>query len=141
LPYVLGVTTVIFGKHIDKMEADKSKKIHTLPVLLGEKNSRFLVLLMMVVSYVIVLVLILTRFFTPIMLIVFLAVPNLVKIIPAFRQPRPKSKPADFPEGNGGWPLYFAPLAFINNRSFGGYFMIGLLADVLLRIFLPSFWV
>ena len=32
LPYALGATTVIFGKHIDKLEADKAKGIHTLPV-------------------------------------------------------------------------------------------------------------
>ena len=36
LPYVLGVTTVIFGKHIDKLREDKAKGIHTLPVILGE---------------------------------------------------------------------------------------------------------
>ena len=39
LPYVLGVTTVIFGKHIDKVLIDKTKKIFTLPVLIGEKSS------------------------------------------------------------------------------------------------------
>jgi len=37
LPYVLGVTTVIFGKHIDKLPVDAAKKIFTLPVLIGEK--------------------------------------------------------------------------------------------------------
>ncbi len=30
LPYALGVTGVIFGKHIDKFEMDKAKRIHTL---------------------------------------------------------------------------------------------------------------
>ncbi len=38
LPYTLGVTGVIFGKHIDKYEMDKERGIHTLPVLLGEKS-------------------------------------------------------------------------------------------------------
>ena len=42
--------------------------------------------------------------------------------------------------GQGGWPLYFAPIAFRNNRSFGTLFMLGLLIDVALRIFLPTFW-
>lgn len=140
LPYVLGVTTVIFGKHIDKIEIDKAKRIFTLPVLLGEKNSRAAVLVMMLLSYLLVLTLIFTRYFTPVMLIVLFALPNLKNIIPAFRKPKPATKPDDFPEGNGGWPLYFAPLAFINNRSFGGYFLIGLVVDVLLRIFVPTFW-
>jgi len=40
LPYALGVTGVIFGKHIDKLGMDKDRRIHTLPVLLGEKASR-----------------------------------------------------------------------------------------------------
>ena len=50
LPYVLGVTTVIFGKHIDKRDIDKAKKIYTLPVVLGEKLSRYAVLGMMNLS-------------------------------------------------------------------------------------------
>ncbi len=140
LPYVLGVTTVIFGKHIDKIEIDREKKIYTLPALLGEKTSRYAVLTMMVLPYILVLALVATKYFTPVMLIVFFAVPTLRKIAPAFLQPRPETRPVDFPDGQGGWPLYFAPLAFGNNRSFGGLFMLGLLIDVLLRIFLPAFW-
>ena len=48
LPYALGVTTVIFGKHIDKLEADQQKNINTLPVLIGEKAARQMVLGMMI---------------------------------------------------------------------------------------------
>jgi 1,4-dihydroxy-2-naphthoate octaprenyltransferase len=140
LPYVLGVTTVIFGKHIDKLEIDREKKIRTLPVLLGEKTSRYTVIAMMVLPYVMVLALIATKYFTPVMLVVFLAIPTFLKIAPAFLRPRPETCPEGFPDGQGGWPLYFAPLAFGNNRSFGGLFMLGLLIDVLLRNFLPLFW-
>ncbi len=141
LPYVLGVTTVIFGKHIDKIDVDRAKNIHTLPVLLGEKASRYAVVGMMALSYILVFVLIATKYFTPVMLIVLFAIPSFLQIFPAFTKPRPAEKPEGFAEGNGGWPLYFAPLAFVNNRSFGGLFMIGLLIDVLLRIFIPTFWV
>jgi hypothetical protein len=74
------------------------------------------------------------------MLVVLLALPQLKLMIPAFRKPKPETKPPDFPEGNGGWPLYFAPLAFVNNRSFGGYFLVGLVIDTILRIFWPQFW-
>ncbi|MBN2045115.1 MAG: prenyltransferase [Anaerolineales bacterium] len=141
LPYVLGVTTVIFGKHIDKIEVDRAKHIHTLPVLLGEKLSRFAVLGMMALSYLIVIALIVMKYFTPVMLVVLLALPTFKQVIPALLKPKPAERPEDFPAGEGGWPLYFAPISFINNRSFGGYFMLGLLADTLLRIFLPSFWI
>ncbi len=44
LPYALGPTTVIFGKHIDKLEQDKAKGIRTLPVLLGETSARYVAL-------------------------------------------------------------------------------------------------
>ncbi len=140
LPYVLGVTTVIFGKHIDKLAIDREKKIRTLPVLLGEKKSRYTVVVMMLLPYVMVLALVAAKYFTPVMLVVFLAIPTLLKIAPAFLRPRPETCPEGFPDGQGGWPLYFAPLAFGNNRSFGGLFMLGLLIDVLLRNFLPLFW-
>jgi len=140
LPYVLGVTTVIFGKHIDKIQVDKAKKIYTLPVIIGEFAARYMVIAMMVLPYIIVLILIATKFFTPIMLIVSLAAPTLIKLYPQFRKPRPEIKPDGFPEGQGGWPLYFAPQAFVNNRAFGMWFMLGLLLDVVIRVVFPLFW-
>src|SRR5216684_8882857 len=42
LPYALGATTVIFGKHIDKLDDDKTRGIHTLPVLIGERAARWI---------------------------------------------------------------------------------------------------
>jgi len=140
LPYVFGVTTVIFGKHIDKIEMDRAKKIYTLPVILGEKTSRYLILSMMLTSYLLVVLMIFLRYFTPVMLVVLLALPQLKLILPAFLKPKPTTKPPDFPEGSGGWPLYFAPLAFVNNRSFGGYFLIGLVLDTILKILWPQIW-
>lgn len=141
LPYVLGVTTVIFGKHIDKRTIDKAKKIYTLPVVIGEKASRFAVLAMMIIPYFVAIYLVVIRYCTPVMLIVFLAVPQFLKIYPQFLKPRPETRPEGFPEGQGGWPLYFAPQAFVNNRAFGMWFMLGLILDVILRVVLPNFWV
>ncbi len=142
LPYVLGVTTVIFGKHIDKLKIDREKKIHTIPVLIGEKAARYSVLAMMVLPYFITLYLIATHFFTPVMLLVFAALPTLLRTYPTLLKPKPDVRPEGFPEGQGGWPLYFAPLGFVNNRSFGMYFLLGLILDVALRL-LPAtanFW-
>ena len=140
LPYVLGVTAVIFGKHIDKIEIDRAKKIRTLPVLLGERISRYAAIVMMVLPYFMVLNLVVRGYFTPVMLVVLFAIPTFLKIAPAFQQPRPKTRPESFPDGQGGWPLYFAPLAFANNRAFGGLFLLGLLVDVLLYKLVPFFW-
>ena len=140
VPYYFGVTTVIFGKHIDKITVDREKGIHTLPVVIGEKTSRYAVIAMMVAPYLLVLAMIALKYFTPVMLVAFLALPTLRQTLPHFLRPRPETRPDWFPEAQGGWPLFFAPLAFGNNRSFGGLFMLGLLADVLLRMFLPAFW-
>ena len=138
LPYVLGVTTVIFGKHIDKLDMDQKKGIHTLPVVIGEKASRYAVLGMMSVAYLITLYLIIARFFTPVMLIVFLALPSFLKIYPVFLKPKPETRP----EGSRGWPLFFVGYAFYNNRTFGSLFMFGLLLDVALRLMplTQNFW-
>ena len=140
LPYVLGVTTVIFGKHIDKYLIDKAKKITTLPVLLGEKVARYAVLGMMVLPYLLVVVLIITRYFTPVLLLVFIAVPTFLKLYPQFLKPKPETRPEGFPDGQGGWPLFFAPQAFINNRAFGMWFMLGMILDIILRLLFPHFW-
>lgn len=140
VPYYFGVTTVIFGKHIDKIKVDQEKGIHTLPVLLGEKLSRYAVVGMMVAPYLLVLAMIVLKYFTPVMLVVLLALPTLRQTLPNFFKPRPATRPEGFPDGQGGWPLFFAPLAFGNNRAFGGLFMLGLLVDVLLRIYAPAFW-
>ena len=142
LPYVLGVTTVIFGKHIDKLNIDKAKRIFTVPVLIGERAARYAVLTMMVLSYLITAYLIATHFFTPVMLVVLLAIPTFVKTYPAFLKPKPDVRPEGFADGQGGWPLYFAPLGFVNNRAFGMYFLLGLILDTALRL-LPAtahFW-
>jgi 1,4-dihydroxy-2-naphthoate octaprenyltransferase len=140
LPYVLGVTTVIFGKHIDKIQVDKAKNIHTLPVVIGEKAARYAVMAMMILPYFFTGYLILAKFFTPVMLIVLLAIPSLRESLPPLTKPKPDTRPEGFPDGQGGWPLFFAPIAFRNNRSFGSLFMLGLLLDVALRIFVPAFW-
>jgi 1,4-dihydroxy-2-naphthoate octaprenyltransferase len=142
LPYVLGVTTVIFGKHIDKIKVDQAKRIYTLPVVIGEKAARYAVMAMMVLPYLFTGYLIATKFFTPVMLIVLFAIPALRQSIPPLTQPKPDTRPEGFPEGQGGWPLFFAPIAFRNNRSFGSLFMLGLLLDVALRLipFTQNFW-
>ena len=130
LPYVLGVTTVIFGKHIDKLDMDQKKGIHTLPVVIGEKASRYAVLAMMIAPYILTVYLIAAKFFTPVLLIVVLALPAFLKIYPIFLKPKPVTRP----EGSRGWPLYFVGYAFYNNRKFGSLFMFGLLIDVVLRL-------
>ncbi|MDW8327827.1 MAG: prenyltransferase [Anaerolineales bacterium] len=131
MPYALGVTGVIFGKHIDKYAVDKAKGIHTLPVLLGEKTSRYTVIGMLVAQYVVVVYQVLTGFFSPALLVVFLATRTFLFVSSIYRQPKPAEPPDYFPKGI--WPLWFVAFAFRHNRHFGLLFLLGLLGDLLLR--------
>jgi len=139
-PYVLGVTTVILGKHIDKAAMDREKHIRTLPVLIGEAAARYIVVLFLLVPFALIALLVVTRYFTPALAVVLLAVPALIRELPAFFKPKPAERPEGFPEGEGGWPLYFAPKAFLYTRSFGTWFLLGLVAEAALRILAPGFW-
>jgi 1,4-dihydroxy-2-naphthoate polyprenyltransferase len=139
-PYVLGVTTVILGKHIDKVGMDRQKRIMTLPALIGEAAARYLVVAALIAPYLLIAYLVVARYFTPALAIVLLALPALVQALPAFFKPKPATRPADFPEGEGGWPLFFAPKAFVYTRSFGTWFLAGLVAEVALRLLVPGFW-
>lgn len=132
LPYALGVTTVIFGKHIDKYDDDKAKGIHTIPVVIGEKVSRYVVIVMTLAQYLLVLYLVITGLFTPVLLIVFLALPTFINpFLLMFRYPKPTEKPEEYPED--AWPLWFVGVAFIHNRRYGLLFLLGLLADALIK--------
>ena len=133
LPYALGTTAIIFGKHIDKLDADRRKGIRTLPVLLGEKTARYTVLGMMVLQYPLVLYLVLTGFFTPVMLVVSLSLYGFFKLtVPVYRS----SKPAEMPKEYRAdvWPLWYVAFAFLHNRRFGALFALGLAMEVVIQL-------
>ena len=132
LPYALGVTGVIFGKHIDKYEMDKQRNIHTFPVVIGEKPARYSLVAMFFLQYLLTLVLVIMGYYTLVMVAVVLAIPTLRKIWPMFKGPKPDEKPADYPDV---WPNYFVAAAFIHNRSFGVWFMLGLIVDSILKVY------
>lgn len=132
LPYALGPTTVIFGKHIDKYLEDKAKRIHTLPVLIGERAARYSVVAMMILQYLLVIYLVAIRFFTPAMLVVLVAVTALPTVWTLFRNPKPAVRPEPYPAS--AWPLYYVAVAFLHNRRFGLWFLLGLLVDATLHV-------
>jgi len=137
VPFGLSVVSINVGKHIDKLIDDKQKGVGTMPVRLGEKAARYINIASMVLIYVVIVYLIFVpRYFTPIMLIVFLAGKKLLVALGVLAKPRP----AEPPEGYPLWPTWFSAFNFSHNRSFGGLFILGLAVDTLLRIFLPAFW-
>ncbi len=137
LPYAFGVTTVIFGKHIDKLDEDRAKGIRTLPVLIGEKASRWSVMGMIAAQYLAVVYLVAIGFFSPWMLAALVGIRSLGKVLPVFRAPKPESCPQGYPADT--WPLYYVASAFVQNRSFGLWFLAGLILDTVFRaIFSPG---
>lgn len=131
MPYALGATSVIFGKHIDKFKSDKEKGIRTLPVVIGERLSRYLVAGMMLAQYGFVLYLIVTGFFTPVLLIVLFALSALKLVLNVYRSPKPETMPPAYRAEV--WPLWFVAFAFYHNRRFGLLFLLGLIGDLVAR--------
>jgi 1,4-dihydroxy-2-naphthoate octaprenyltransferase len=131
LPFALGATAVLFGKHTDKLEADRLKKIRTLPVLLGEKASRITTLAMLVGQYALVAYLVYIRYFSLVMLLVLGAAPALWLAFRAYSAPRPPRPPKRYPPNI--WPLWFVAFAFNHMRRFGALYVLALALDVVLR--------
>jgi 1,4-dihydroxy-2-naphthoate octaprenyltransferase len=127
LVYALGPTSVLFGKHTDKLDADRDKGVYSLPVLLGEKRARQAVVAMLVLQYIMSIGLVLTQLCGWPMLLVLLNLPSLRRLSQAYAQVRPEERPDDFPVEV--WPLWYSAHAFDHTRKFSGLFLLALLLD------------
>jgi 1,4-dihydroxy-2-naphthoate octaprenyltransferase len=130
LAYAAGPTTVLFGKHTDKLEQDREKRVRTLPVLLGERVARYATIGLWVSQYVILGLLIAFGRLTPALALVVLATPKLLFAARIFARPRPTAPPPELPPNV--WPLYLSAVAFYYNRIFGALFLAGLLGEIVL---------
>ena len=130
VPYALIVTTVLMGKHIDKIEVDREKGIHTLPVLMGNRAARWLNAALMVAYYLTVVALVLLDAVGLWVLLVFLALPRLVQVLKTYAQPKPDQPPDNYPV----WPLWYVSAAFYHNKLAGGLFVLGLIFNWVLPI-------
>ncbi|MCJ7624239.1 MAG: prenyltransferase [Anaerolineaceae bacterium] len=133
LAYSLGVTATLFGKHIDKLDLDKAKGVRTLPVVLGEKLARYVGIALFVLEFIVVLYLIITGYFSLLLLVVFITVPMFLKVVlPMWRHPRPAEPPDDYPEG--AWPLWFVGSGFLFARQWGMVYLLGLILDLVYHL-------
>jgi 1,4-dihydroxy-2-naphthoate octaprenyltransferase len=127
LPYGLGVMTILTGKHIDQMDFDSRRGIHTLPVLIGEPTARALNIAAICALYGIVAYLIGVGRLTPFAAVVVIAIPRAIHAFKVMSQPRPSTAP----DGYVGWPLWYHRAALVHNRLFGWAYIGGLAAGAI----------
>ena len=138
MPYALLVTAVLFGKHIDKIVPDTALGIRTLPVILGEHPARRTGQALMIAFYPLVLIAVLAGWVGPWVLLSVLAIPELIRSLKFYNEPKPDTPPEWYPKR--GWPLWFVGFAFRHTRLAGGLLTLGLLMNVLLPVRLPLPW-
>jgi 1,4-dihydroxy-2-naphthoate octaprenyltransferase len=132
LPYAMLVAAVLMGKHIDKLDADSAKGIHTLPVILGRERATFLTQQLLVGFFVFVACLVLVGTLGVWTLLSLLAVPRLWQAVRVLGHPPPASAPPGYPL----WPLWYVAWAFRVTRSAGGFLALGLLIDAIYPVHL-----
>jgi 1,4-dihydroxy-2-naphthoate octaprenyltransferase len=130
IPYSLLCTTVLFGKHIDKLPWDEPSGTRTLPVMLGAERARRVTQGLMVGFYVLTVALVLEGALPWPTLLVFGAVPALRGVWRAFDEPPPAEAPPNWPV----WPLWYAPYAFVHTRRAGALFVLGLAIGAVFKL-------
>jgi len=133
LPYALLVTSVLFGKHIDKIDPDTKLGIRTMPVILGEARARRVNQVLMTAFYPIVIGAVLVGWIGPWVLLVLLGLPRLLLVLRTYAVPKPEGPP----HGYLGWPLWFVGYAFVHTRRAGGLLTLGLLLNAVVPLRLP----
>jgi len=138
MPYALLVTSVLFGKHIDKIVPDSALGIRTLPVILGERLARRTNQAIMIAFYPLLALTVLVGWVGPWVLLAALAIPELVRALGFYNRPKPDAPPDWYPKR--GWPLWFVGFAFRHVRLAGFLMTFGLVLNVLIPVALPLPW-
>ncbi|HUI01344.1 MAG TPA: prenyltransferase [Nitrososphaerales archaeon] len=131
IPYAVSVTTVLFGKHIDKIDYDAPLGVKTVPVLLGEAATKTVLKGLIVIAYAAVVGLVLTRFLPVWSLLSLLALPQANRLFDVLSKPRPSERPADAVM----WPIWYLGYVFGHNRRFGALYVLGLVIGVLIPLY------
>lgn len=135
LPYAILVTSVLMGKHIDKVVPDGQMGIRTVPVILGERTARLFNAALMIAFYPIVLGAAALGWIGPWVVLVVLGLPRLVTVLRVYAKPKPESPPGSYV----GWPLWFVGAAFVHTRRAGALLVLGLFLNIVFPVHLP--WV
>jgi 1,4-dihydroxy-2-naphthoate octaprenyltransferase len=123
LIYGLTPTLVIMAKHMDKVTEDKEKGVHTLPVIIGSKNSGYLTICIIGAKWILLGQLVLWGG-TWFLLICLPCIYYLPNFISSLTQEKPLQKPKQYPKKI--WPLWYSALAFQYVRSFSCLLILAL---------------
>jgi len=146
IPYGLAIMAVVIGKHLDKRDKDIARKVHTLPVILGERGARVLMGALVLGCYASVGVLAGLRLLPVHSLAILLSLPRAIRVIQILWMPMPPSPreafriaataiPRDLREkfdpdipGHGFplWPLWFVVWGVWWVRHTGLFLLLGL---------------
>lgn len=132
IPYAVSVTTVLFGKHIDKIDYDTPLSVKTVPVLLREEATKSVLKALIVIAYVAVVGLVATKYLPVWSLISLLALPRANQLFRVLSKPRPKERP---PEAVM-WPIWYLGYVFNHNRRFGALYVFGLVLSMLVPVYI-----
>ena len=133
VPYGLLCTTVLMGKHIDKIPYDEPTGTRTIPVILGEPRARRLTIGLVFGFYGAVVLAVAVGALPWPALVALGCLPIAVKVAGALRAP----KPAEAPEGFPVWPLWFAAICFVHTARVGALLVLGLAVSAAFGIGLP----
>ena len=133
LPWALFVTAVLFGKHLDKIEADGSRGVKTFVVRIGERRARAFTTALITAGYLGIAIFaipvpglgIFPWFVAP------LAGAGAIVALPALKivaAPRPAAPPPGYPL----WPLWHVGAAFLASRPAMGALLVGLVVGAIL---------
>lgn len=131
IPYGLVVTTVIMGKHIDKLEKDKAKGIRTLPVILGVSGALHLIKALIIAFYLVIISLSLFNIIPYASLVTLLSLKRAVQVWKKLSEPKPDKAPLGWPI----WPLWYVGWCFHLVKLAGGLFILGMICEILIRHF------
>lgn len=121
VPYGLLCTTVLMGKHTDKIPYDAPLGIKTVPVLLGAPRSLAVTKALIAGFYVLLVVAVVVRAMPWPALLGLAGLPGARTTWQALSRPAPTEKPKGFPV----WPLWYAAWAFLHTRNAGAALIAG----------------
>jgi 1,4-dihydroxy-2-naphthoate octaprenyltransferase len=152
IPYGLGVSAVLMGKHLDKADKDREKGVRTLPVVLGDKGGRTATMILVWSFYLIITALVVKNWLPWPALLALVTIPRASRFIHTLNQPVPASAKEAFAmaedvipkdlkarfdpnkpiEDYPLWPLWYVAWGVWWVRVAGGWFVLGLVLAAVL---------